>query len=99
MTLRKVASSAFLFSTGLYILLPTPDELVIYPTLGLFFSYAFHIPFIYGVLLSMVVYRGVGVTCLLGALILGGKPIYFKLKEKILRIERNQKSKLTWRTE
>jgi hypothetical protein len=42
-------------------------------------------PFIYGVLLSMVVYRGVGVTCLLGALFIGGKSIYFKLKEKILK--------------
>jgi hypothetical protein len=83
MTLRKVASCAFLFSTAVYILLPTPDELVIYPTLGLFLSYVFHLQFIYGVLLSMVIYRGVGVSCLLIALLVGGKPIYIKLKEKI----------------
>jgi hypothetical protein len=85
MTLRKVASSTFLFSTGLYILLPTPDELVIYPTFSLFFFYAFHMPIIYGVLLSMVIYRGVGVVCLLSALLIGGKPIYFKLKERITK--------------
>jgi hypothetical protein len=82
MAIRKVASLTFLFSTAVYILLPTPDELVIYPVLGLFFPYAFHMSFIYGVLLSMVIYRGVGVACLLGALLIGGKPIYIKLKKK-----------------
>ena len=93
MTLRKVVSSAFLFSTAAYILLPTPDELVIYPTFGFFFSYTFHMQFIYGVLLSMVIYRGVGVSCLLGALLIGGKPIYIKLKEKILRQKDKSRSK------
>ena len=82
MAIRKVASLTFLFSTAVYILLPTPDELVIYPVLGLFFSYAFHMSFIYGVLLSMVIYRGVGVARLLGTLLIGGKPIYIKLKKK-----------------
>jgi len=83
MIARKVASSAFMFSTSLYILLPTPDELVIYPVLGLFFVYSLHIPFVYGVLLAMIIYRTIGCVCLAGALMIGGKPIYYKLKEKI----------------
>ena len=100
MTLRKGASSALLFSTGLYILLPTPDEFVIYPTFGLFFSYAFHMPFIYGALLSMVIYRGLGATCLLGALIIGDKPIYIKIKEKVLkRKSKTSNQSYPWRTE
>lgn len=83
MTLRKVASSALLLSTSLYILLPTPDELVIYPVLGLFLSITFHTPIVYGVLLSMIIYRAVGGACLFGAFVIGGKTIYHKFKEKI----------------
>jgi len=79
---KKVAFSAILFSTSMYILLPTPDELAIHPILGMFLSYAFHIPFVYGVLISMILYRSLGGLCLLGALLIGVKPIYVKFKEK-----------------
>lgn len=82
MQLRKVAFPSFLLGTSLYILLPTPDELVIYPVLGLFLSYIFQMPFVYGVLLSMIIYRGVGVGCLFSALLIGGKPVYRSLREK-----------------
>ena len=80
--MRKVAFPAVMLGVSLYILLPTADEIVIHPVLGLFFSLALHIPFVNGVLLSIVVYRAVGVTCLLGALVTGGKPIYNKLKAR-----------------
>jgi hypothetical protein len=83
MTLRKVVSSALLLSTSLYILLPTPDELVIYPVLGLFLSIIFHMPFVYGVLLSMIIYRAVGGAFLFGAFMVGCKTVYRKFKEKI----------------
>jgi hypothetical protein len=82
MQIRKVAFPTFLLGTSLYILLPTPDELFIYPVLSLFFSYVFQMPLVYALLLSMIIYRGVGVGCLFGALLIGGKPIYYKLKEK-----------------
>jgi hypothetical protein len=85
MRVRKVAFPAVMLGVSLYILLPTADEIVIHPVLGLFFSYMLNIPFVYGVLLSVVVYRGIGVTCLLDALLTGGKPIYNKLKEKFKR--------------
>jgi hypothetical protein len=85
MRVRKIAFPAVMLGVSLYILLPTADEIVIHPVLGLFFSYMLNIPFVYGVLLSMIVYRAVGVTCLLGALLTGGKPIYNKLKEKFRR--------------
>jgi hypothetical protein len=70
----------------LYILLPTPDEIVIYPVVGFFLSYVFHTPFFYGVLLIMIIYRGVGFASLLGALLIGGKPIYNKLKGRFRNI-------------
>jgi hypothetical protein len=92
MTLRKVVFSAVLFFESIYILLPTPDELVIYTVLSLFFAYAFHLPIVYGVLLSMILSRGLGSLCMIGALVIGGKPIYHKLKGK-LNIRRNEDQK------
>jgi hypothetical protein len=71
------------FRRSVYILLPTPDELVIYPVLNLFFAYAFHLPIVYGVLLLMILYRGLGSLCMLGALVIGDRQIYHKLKEKL----------------
>jgi hypothetical protein len=37
------------------------------------------------VLLSIIIYRAIGSACILGALLLGGKPVYHKLKDKIRR--------------
>jgi len=84
--LRKVAFSTFLLATSLYILFPTPDEIVIFPTVAFFLYYAFHVPFIFGFLLAAVVYHSVGVAALIGSLLIGGKPIYYNLKEKCKRI-------------
>jgi hypothetical protein len=80
--LRKVALSTFLLGFSLYIFLPTPDELVIYPAVGLFLTYTFHISFVYAALLITLFYYGSGVVALLSALLIGGKPIYNSLKEK-----------------
>jgi len=83
MQLRRVAFSAILLGIGLYIWLPTPDEIIIYPVLGFLLSYFLHTALVYGVLLSMIIYRGTGSICLLCALLVGGKPIYYKLKERL----------------
>lgn len=80
--LRKVAVSTFFLSASLYILLPTADEIVIHPILGLFLATIFNIPLAYGILLSMLIYRGFGIALLFTSLFVGGKSIYNKLKEK-----------------
>jgi hypothetical protein len=85
MQLRKIAVSAFLLGLGVYIWLPTADEIVIHPTFGLFLSIVLHMNYAYGVLLSIVIYRIIGSACILGALLIGGKPTYYKLKEKLRR--------------
>jgi hypothetical protein len=38
---RKIAFSAAMLAIAIYMLLPTADEVVIHPTLGLLLSYAF----------------------------------------------------------
>ena len=53
-----------------------------------------------GVLLSIIIYRAIGSACILGALILGGKPVYNELKEKLRRknlVNRNASRTLTKR--
>jgi len=80
--IRKVAFSTFLLGFSIYIFLPTPDELFIYPAVGLFLSYTFHMSIVYALLLVTLFYYGAGVVSLLGALLIGGKPIYNNLKER-----------------
>ena len=91
MQLRKVAVSTFLLGLGVYILLPTADEIIVHPTFGWFLSYVFNIPLALGILLSVAIYRGVGVACLLGALGLGGKPVYAKLKDRLRKRKKSEK--------
>ncbi len=90
MHFKKIAVSALLLGLGAYIWLPTADELFIHPTLGLFFSFVFGINIAYGVLLSILVYRGIGTLCILGALLLGGKPIYEQLLMKLKKRNLNK---------
>ena len=85
MRLRKIAFPAFMLGTSFYILLPTADEIFIHPAFGLFLSYILQIPLVYGVLLSIIIYRTIGLGCLLAALVTGGRPIYYKLKESLAK--------------
>jgi hypothetical protein len=85
MRLRKTAFPAFMLATSAYILLPTADEIFIHPAVGLFLSNILQIPIVYGVLLSIIIYCSIGVGCLFGALLVGGRPIYDRFKEKFLK--------------
>jgi len=57
MQLKRVAFSLFLLEVGAYIWLPTSDEIVIYPVLGLFLFYVMRMSMVYGVLLAVIIYR------------------------------------------
>ena len=92
MQLRRVAFSIFLLGVGLYIWFPTPDEIVIYPVLGFVLSFLLHVPLIYGVLLSMFIYRGIGSGFLAGALMVGGKQAYRKMKERFAGFRNRNKA-------
>jgi hypothetical protein len=80
--LKRTACSTFLLAFSIYIFLPTPDQLLIFPAVGLLLSYTFHISFVFAVLLTALCYYAVGAASLIGALLIGGKPIYQKLKER-----------------
>jgi len=73
---KRISLAIVLLSVALYILLPTLDEVFIHPVFGLFLSQVFDLPIIHGTLLSVIIYRSIGVICLFSALLVGGKPIY-----------------------
>ena len=79
-----------LFGAGSYILLPTPDEAFIYPCLGSLYSAVFDVTFVQGLGISILVYRGLGIVCLLGALLFGRKRIYQKLKTRFIKRNRTE---------
>ena len=81
--LRKVALSTFLLAFSIYIFLPTPDELFIYPAVGLFLTFTFHISFLFAIFLISLMYYGSGAFSLLAALLIGGKPVYYLLKRRL----------------
>jgi len=82
---KSIPLAIFLLSASLYILLPTLDEILIHPVFGLFLSQILDLPIIQGIGLSIVIYRSIGILCLICALIIGGKPIYQKLKARLKR--------------
>jgi hypothetical protein len=82
MGLKKTAFSTFLLAFALYIFLPTPDQLFIFPTVSLFLMWSLHVPFVYGLMITSLLYYGSGAVAMLGALLIGGKPVYLNLKEK-----------------
>ena len=92
--LRKVALSTFLLAFSLYIFLPTPDELFIYPAVGLFLTYAFHISFLFAIFLVTLLYYGSGVVSLSAALLIGGKPVYHLLKARLRKTRISNKRDL-----
>jgi hypothetical protein len=83
MRFGKVAFSIFMLGLGVYILVPTADELAIHPLVALFLDYVFHIPFLTAILISIILYRVIGVLCIVSALAVGGKPAYHLFKDKL----------------
>jgi len=84
---KQASSAVVLLSIAVYILVPTLDEVFIHSVLGVFLSQALNLSIINGTILSVIIYRSLGVVCLLGALLIGGKPIYQKLKAKTKKIK------------
>jgi hypothetical protein len=80
--LRKAVFSLILLSVGLYVLIPTLDEFMIHPVFGVFLFRFFDLPYIYGIAASIIMYRVAGAICVIAAAVIGGRPIFGKLKAK-----------------
>jgi hypothetical protein len=77
---KNISIAIVLMGVSLFIMLPTPDEIVVYPAFGLIFSNLFNMPFIQGAFLAIIGYNTVGVLCMTGSFLLGGKQMLEKLR-------------------
>jgi hypothetical protein len=80
---KNISIAIILMGVSLFIILPTPDEIVIYPAFGFILSKLYNMPFIQGAVLTVIGYHTVGVLCMSGSLLLGGKQMLEKLREGI----------------
>ena len=80
--MKKIPFSLILLSVGLYILIPTLDEFLIHPVFGVFLFRIFDLPYIYGIAASIIMYRVAGAICVIAAVVIGGRPIFGKLKAR-----------------
>ena len=87
---RRLPLAFALMVTGLFMFVPTPDELLIHPCSGYVISKLFNMDFKSGVLWSIGVYNGIGVVFVLLSILLGGKVVIAELN---VRVE-EQKSKI-----
>ena len=83
--------SVFLLSAGVFLTIPTPEDIVILGALGRYISQAFDMSTGKGILYATLVYKGAGVTMLVIAAVLGGSYIRERLKSQV----KNQVRKIT----
>lgn len=80
---RRLPLAFSLMVTGLFIVLPTPEDFIIHPCSGYVLSKLFNIDFKSGILLSMGVYNGIGVVLVLLSILIGGKVVIADLNIRI----------------
>ncbi|MFH0869073.1 MAG: hypothetical protein V1839_02505 [archaeon] len=75
--------SVFFMSLGIYLVLPTPEDVIIYGAVGKYISYTFKTPISSGVLYASLIFEGAGVVCIALAAVLGGSYMREKLKAQV----------------
>ncbi len=69
--------------TGMFIVVPSPDELLIHPCLGYAYTRLFGIDLKAGIILSLITYNGMGLVMVIGSLIIGGRVAVNELNNQI----------------
>jgi hypothetical protein len=72
---RSLPLALALMAYGVYIIVPTPDELVIHPVVGYLFARTFDVSIQTGVLWSLGFYNCLGLVLLAVSLALGGRVV------------------------
>jgi len=81
--MRRVPLSFALLAVGIYIVVPTPDEILIHPAIGYILSKAFNTSLQVGIIWSCTMYIGIGILFLASSLLLGGRIIMHEINSKI----------------
>ncbi|MFH2111721.1 MAG: hypothetical protein ABIJ47_10745 [Candidatus Bathyarchaeota archaeon] len=81
--MRRLPLSFALLAVGIYIVVPTPDEILIHPFMGYMLSKAFNTSFKTGIIWSCTIYVSIGLIFLASSLLLGGRIILHEINSKI----------------
>jgi hypothetical protein len=69
--------------SGIFVVIPTPDELLIHPFIGYIYSILFGIDLKTGIIWSIVSYNSLGCLMILAAIIIGGKYVLIELNTQL----------------
>ena len=81
--LRRLPLAFTLMTYGVYIIVPTPDELVFHPLMGSFLSRNLNISIQMGVIISAGAYFAIGFAFLASSIIIGGTLVLDELSRRI----------------
>jgi len=75
--------SVFLLSVGIFLTIPTPEDIIILGGIGKYMSSVFNLSTGRGILYTTLIYKGAGVAMICVAVVLGGSYIQEKLKAQV----------------
>ena len=80
---RRLPLAFALMASGVYIIVPTPDELVVHPLMGCFLSRYLNVSFQTGVMLSIGTYLVIGFAFIVSSIVIGGTVILDELNRRM----------------
>lgn len=80
---RNIPLAIALMMSGFFMVIPTPDELLIHPFIGYIYTILFNIDLKTGIIWSIISYNCLGVLMMLISIIIGGRYVLTELNTQI----------------
>ncbi len=80
---RRLPLALTLMMSGVFIVVPTPDELLIHPFIGYAYTIIFNIDLKTGIIWSIISYNTLGLFMILISLIIGGRFVLVELNNQM----------------
>ena len=80
---RRLPLAFVLMASGVYIIVPTPDELVLHPLMGCLLSRYLNVSIQVGVIMSVGVYLVIGFAFLVSSIVIGGTVVLDELNRRM----------------
>lgn len=80
---RRLPLAFALMASGVYIIVPTPDELVLHPLMGCLLSRYLNVSIQTGVILSIGAYFVIGFAFLVSSIVIGGTVVLDELNHRM----------------
>ncbi len=80
---RGLPLALTLMMSGIFVVIPTPDELLIHPFIGYIYSILFGIDLKTGIIWSIISYNTLGCLMIMAAIIIGGRCVLIELNTQL----------------